>query len=306
MRHFLSLLDFSRAELEGLLARAGELRTARGTPAHPRPLEGRTVAVIFEKPSTRTRVSFEVAIRELGGTPVILTSRDTQISRGEPVADTARVLGRYVHQIVARTFAHDTLEQLAKWSGVPVTNALSDLSHPCQILADLRTAMDRFGSLEGLRFAWIGDGNNMAYSFIEAAIRLPIELRLACPAGYTPDPALLAEAKRAGAKVVVTPDVRAATQGAHVVMTDVWASMGQEEEAARRQAAFAGYCVDASLMAVADPKAIVLHCLPAHRGEEISADVLEGPQSAVWDQAEHRLHAQKAVLEFLAQHATKH
>jgi ornithine carbamoyltransferase len=303
MRHFLSLLDFSRAELEGLIARAGELKATRGTPAHPRPLEGKTVAVIFEKPSTRTRVSFEVAVRELGGTPVILSSKDTQISRGEPVEDTARVLGRYVHQIVARTFAHETLEKLAQWSGVPVTNALSDLSHPCQILADLRTAQDRFGALEGLKFAWIGDGNNMAYSFIEAAIRLPIELALACPVGYLPDEKLLAEAKKAGAKVTVTQDLAAAAKGAHVVMTDVWASMGQEAEAKARMAAFSGYCVDAALMKHADPKAIVLHCLPAHRGEEISADVLEGPQSAVWDQAEHRLHAQKAVLEFLATNA---
>lgn len=305
MRHFLSLLDFSRAELEALLTRAGELKALRGTSGHPRPLEGKTVAVIFEKPSTRTRVSFEVAVRELGGTPVILSSKDTQISRGEPVQDTARVLGRYVHQIVARTFAHETLELLAKWSGVPVTNALSDLSHPCQILADLRTAQDRFGSLEGLKFAWIGDGNNMAYSFIEAAIRLPIELALACPVGYLPDTKLIDEAKKAGAKVTVTQDLAAATKGAHVVMTDVWASMGQESEAKARMAAFDGYCVDAALMKHADPKAIVLHCLPAHRGEEISADVLEGPQSAVWDQAEHRLHAQKAVLEFLANNAGK-
>lgn len=304
MRHFLSLLDFSRGELESLLQRAGELKSLRHAhpDEHPRPLRHQSVAVIFEKPSTRTRVSFEVAIRELGGNPVILSSKDTQISRGEPIEDTARVLGRYVHQIVARTFAHETLENLAKWSGVPVTNALSDLSHPCQILADLRTAQDRFHTLEGLHFAWIGDGNNMAYSFIEAATLLPIRLTLACPDGYRPDAKLLAEAKKAGAKVEVTSDIREATRGAHVVMTDVWASMGQEDEAARRKAAFAGYCVDSSLMALADPKAIVLHCLPAHRGEEISADVLEGPQSAVWDQAEHRLHVQKAVLEFLARH----
>ncbi len=300
MRHFLSILDLSSGELSTLIDRAAELRRIRGTPAHPRPLEGQSVAVIFEKPSTRTRVSFEVAIRELGGAPVILSSKDTQISRGEPVEDTARVLGRYVHQIVARTFAHETLEKLAKWSGVPVTNALSDLSHPCQILADLLTAQDRFGRLEGLEFAWIGDGNNMAYSFIEAAMRLPITLRLACPDGYKPDAALLAEAEKVGAKVRVTSDVREATRGAHVVMTDVWASMGQEAEAKARLTAFDGYCVDASLMKLADPKAIVLHCLPAHRGEEISADVLEGPQSAVWDQAEARLHVQKAVLELLS------
>jgi len=300
MRHFLSLLDFTTAELEALLARAAELKALRGTPGHPRPLEGKSVAVVFEKASTRTRVSFEVGIRELGGQPLILGARDTQIGRGEPVEDTARVLGRYVHQIVARTFAHETLESLARWSGVPVTNALSDRSHPCQILADLRTMLDRFGRLEGLKVAWIGDGNNMAYSFIEAAMRLPFELVLACPEGYRPDAALLAQAAGAGARVRVTGDVREAAERAHVVMTDVWTSMGQEEETKARMAAFAGYQVDAALMAAADPSAIVLHCLPAHRGEEISAGVLEGPQSAVWDQAENRLHVQKAVLELLA------
>jgi ornithine carbamoyltransferase len=298
--HFLSLLDFSRAELEQLLDRARTLREWRGTHHHPKPLDGKSVAIIFEKPSTRTRVSFEVAIHELGGRPIILSSRDTQIGRGEPVEDTARVLGRYVHQIVARTFAHETLEILAARSGVPVTNALSDRSHPCQILADLLTARDRFGTLEGLRFAWIGDGNNMAYSFIEAAMRLPIALALACPAGYEPDGALLARAHAAGARVQLTHDPRAAAEGAQVVMTDVWASMGQEDEAARRRAAFQGYCVDGALMQLADPKAIVLHCLPAHRGEEITAEVLEGAQSAVFDQAESRLHVQKAVLEWLS------
>lgn len=299
-RHFLSLLDFTSEELLALLDRARELRSLRGTAAHPRPLEGQTVAVIFEKASTRTRVSFEVGIHELGGRPLVLTSRDTQIGRGEPIEDTARVLGRYVHQIVARTFAHETLEKLAEHSGLPVTNALSDRSHPCQILADLRTAQDRFGRLEGLRFAWIGDGNNMAYSFVEAAMRLPIELVLACPEGYRPDAALLAQAEAAKAKVRVVSDPAEAAADAHVVMTDVWASMGQEEEAALRMKAFAGYCVDAALMKRARPDAVVLHCLPAHRGEEISAEVLEGPQSAVFDQAENRLHVQKAVLEALA------
>jgi len=298
--HFLSLLDFSTEELAALLERARLLKELRGTTAHPRPLEGRTVALIFEKPSTRTRVSFEVAVHELGGRPLYLSSRDTQIGRGEPVEDTARVLGRYVHGIVARTFAHATLEQLATHSGVPVVNALSDLSHPCQIVADLLTAQQRFGTLDGLRFAWIGDGNNMAYSFIEAALRFPISISLACPEGYRPDAALLERARAAGAKVSVVSDPAEASAGAHVVMTDVWASMGQEDEAARRREAFKGYCVDAGLMAVADPSAIVLHCLPAHRGEEISADVLEGPQSAVFDQAENRLHVQKAILERLA------
>ncbi len=300
MRHFLSLLDLDAAELARLLARAGELRSLRGTPAHPKPLEGQSVAVIFEKHSTRTRVSFEVGIHELGGRAVVLNKNDTQISRGEPVEDTARVLGRYVHQIVARTYAHETLEKLARHSGVPVTNALSDRSHPCQILADLLTAQDRFGALEGLKFAWIGDGNNMAYSFIEAAMRLPISLALACPEGYRPDPALLARAHREGARVRLATAPREAAEGAQVVMTDVFTSMGQEDEAEARREAFRGYAVDEALVREADPKAIVLHCLPAHRGEEIAAEVLEGPQSAVFDQAENRLHVQKAVLELLA------
>lgn len=296
-RHFLSLLDFTSAELAGLIARARELKATRGK--HAKVLDGKSVAVIFEKPSTRTRVSFEVGIHELGGRPMILSARDTQIGRGEPIEDTARVLGRYVHQIVARTFAHETLELLAKHSGVPVVNALSDRSHPCQILADLQTAEECFGSLEGLKFAWIGDGNNMVWSFVEAAMRFPIELAIACPDSYRPDPAILEAAAKAGAKVTVGNDLVAATKGAHVVMTDVWASMGQEEETAKRQAAFAGYCVDAKLMAHAASNAIVLHCLPAHRGEEISADVLEGPQSRVFQQAENRLHVQKAILETL-------
>ncbi len=303
MRHFLSLLDFSTDELLALVARARELKSLRGTAAHPRPLSGQSVAVIFEKPSTRTRVSFEVAIHELGGQPLILSKNDTQLSRGEPAEDTARVLGRYVHQIVARTYAHETLEKLARFSGRPVTNALSDRSHPCQILADLMTVQERFGPLEGLKLAWVGDGNNMAYSFIEAAMRLPFDLALACPEGYRPDEALLDRAKREGARVTLTTVPAEAAKGARVVMTDVFASMGQESEAARRREAFRGFTVDQALLGEADPRAIVLHCLPAHRGEEISAEVLEGPQSAVFDQAENRLHTQKAVLELLQREA---
>lgn len=298
-RHFLSLLDFTPAELLHLLDRADALKEQRRTKTHPRPLEGKSVALIFEKPSTRTRVSFEVGVHELGGRPVVLTSKDTQIGRGEPVEDTARVLGRYVDVIVARVFGHDTLEKLASHSGLPVVNALSDRSHPCQILADLQTARTNFGRLEGLKFAWIGDGNNMAWSFIEAAMRLPIELSLACPDAYRPDAQLLAQAKAVGAKITVTNDPKEAAEGAHAVMTDVWASMGQEEEAKARMEAFAGYCVDDALMKRADGDAIVLHCLPAHRGEEITNDVLEGGQSRVWEQAENRLHVQKAVLEAL-------
>lgn len=298
-RHFLSLLDWSADEITQLLQRAGELRRLRGTPDHPRPLAGSSVVLMFEKPSTRTRVSFEVGVVELGGHPVVLAARDTQVGRGEPVEDTARVLSRYVHAIVARTYSHDTLEGLARYGTVPVVNALSDRSHPCQVLADLLTARDRFGTLEGLRFAWIGDGNNMAYSFIEAAMQLGFELVLACPPGYEPDAQLLAKAREIGARVRVTTDPKEAARGAHVVMTDVWASMGQEEESAARMKAFAGYIVDDELLSVSDDRSIVLHCLPAHRGEEISAAVLEGPRSAVFDQAENRLHVQKAILEAL-------
>lgn len=299
-QHFLSLLDWTPQQITALLDRAREFRRVRGTPEHPRPLEGRCIALIFEKASTRTRVSFEVGVVELGGHSVVLPARDTQVGRGEPIEDTARVLSRYVHGIVARTYSHETLEQLASFGSVPVVNALSDRSHPTQILADLMTAQDRLGDLEQLRFAWIGDGNNMAYSFVEAAMQLGFELNLACPAGYEPDAALLAKAREVGARVRVTNDPADAARGAHVVMTDVWASMGQEEESQKRALAFRGFQVDDALMALADERSIVLHCLPAHRGEEITASVLDGPRSAVFDQAENRLHVQKAVLEALA------
>lgn len=299
-RHFLSILDWSAAEIQTLLERASYLRKVRGSAAHPKPLLGKSVALIFEKPSTRTRVSFEVGVAELGGQPLVLTSRDTQLGRGEPISDTARVLSRYVHQVVARTHAHQTLVDLAQFGSVPVINALSDLSHPMQILADLLTAKDRFGSLKDLRFAWVGDGNNMAYSFIEAAILLGFELTLACPEGYEPCADLMARAKESGARVRRVSDPREAAKNAQVLMTDVWTSMGQEAENAARLKAFEGFIVDEALLSLAAPEAIVLHCLPAHRGEEISEGVLEGPQSAVFDQAENRLHVQKAVMEALA------
>jgi ornithine carbamoyltransferase len=297
-RDFLRLTDLDRSELLELIERAAEWKLlGKGG---PRPLERTTIGLVFEKASTRTRVSFEVAAHQLGGNSIFLSPRDTQLGRGEPIRDTARVLARYLDALVIRTFEHAKLEELARYADVPVVNALTDSSHPCQLLADLLTITERFGAdalaKGGLQVAWIGDGNNMANSWLEACALLGFELRLACPAGYDPDPQLLA---RAGprAKVVRTP--REAAQGAHVLNTDVWASMGQEGEAEVRKRAFSGFIVDEALLAAARPNAIVLHCLPAHRGEEITEGVIEGPQSAVFDEAENRLHAQKALLELL-------
>ncbi len=295
-RHFLRLTDHTRHELLAVLSLAQDLKARQRRGESHRLLEGRTLAMLFEKSSTRTRVSFEVGMFQLGGHALFLSPRDTQIGRGEPVQDTARVLSRYVDAVMVRTFSQDLLEELARWSTVPVINGLTDLLHPCQVMADLLTVLERRGSLGNLKVAWIGDGNNMAHSWIHAAAVLGFGLRLACPEGYRPSPEILETARKAGADVAVLADPREAAAGAHAVNTDVWASMGQEAEQEARAKAFAGYCVDASVMAAADPSAIFLHCLPAHRGEEVSADVLEGPQSAVWDEAENRLHAQKAIL----------
>ncbi|MDW7712467.1 MAG: ornithine carbamoyltransferase [Deferrisomatales bacterium] len=295
-RHLLRLTDFNRRELLAVLDLARDLkaRLARGEPH--RLLEGKTLAMLFEKSSTRTRVSFEVGMFHLGGQALFLSPRDTQIGRGEPLQDTARVLSRYVDGVMVRTFSQSLLEELARWSGVPVINGLTDLFHPCQVLADLLTIAERRGNLEGLRVAWVGDGNNMAHSWINAAGVLGFRLRLACPEGYRPVPEVLEAARAAGADVAVVRDPREAARGAHAVNTDVWASMGQEAEQELRARSFQGYTVDASVMGAADPSAVFLHCLPAHRGEEVTAEVLEGPQSAVWDEAENRLHVQKAVL----------
>ncbi|HVI93361.1 MAG TPA: ornithine carbamoyltransferase [Anaeromyxobacter sp.] len=297
-RDFLRLTDLDRSELLDLLERAAEWKLlGKGG---PRPLERMTIGLVFEKASTRTRVSFEVAAFQLGANTMMLSPRDTQLGRGEPIRDTARVLARYLDCLVVRTFGHDNLEEMARFADVPVVNALTDASHPCQLLADLLTITERFGAdalaKGGLSIAWIGDGNNMANSWLEACALLGFDLRLACPEGYDPDPALLA---RAGGRARVVRAPREAAEGAHVVNTDVWASMGQEGEAAERQRRFAGFIVDDALLRVARPDAIVLHCLPAHRGEEITDAVLEGPHSAVFDEAENRLHAQKALLELL-------
>jgi ornithine carbamoyltransferase len=297
-RDFLRITDLDRGGLLGLLARAAELK--RLGRQGPRPLQGMTVGLVFEKASTRTRVSFEVAALQLGGHATFLSPRDTQLGRGEPIRDTARVLSRYLDALVVRTFGHDKLEEIARFARVPVVNALTDASHPCQVLADLLTVAERFGSdalaRGALRVAWIGDGNNMANSWLEACALLGFDLALACPAGYDPDAALLT---RCGGRARVVRTPAEAVAGAHVINTDVWASMGQEAEQAKRERDFAGFIVDEPLVALARDEAIVLHCLPAHRGEEISDAVLEGPQSAVFDEAENRLHVQKALLEGL-------
>ena len=294
-RHFLAIPDFDRSELERLFDLADTMRTGA---YRDKPLAGRSLGMIFMKASTRTRVSFEVGAWQLGGHALFLSPRDIQLGRGEPVADTARVLSRYVDGIMIRTFAHSEIEELARYATVPVINGLTDLLHPCQILADLLTVRQHLGGWAGKRIAWIGDGNNMANSWLNAAYRLGFELRLACPEGYDPDPAILDRA-RSAAPVLITRDPREAADGAHVVNTDVWASMGQEEEQKERERAFSGYTVDASLMERADRDAIFLHCLPAHRGEEVAAEVIDGRWSRVWDEAENRLHVQKAVMAVL-------
>jgi ornithine carbamoyltransferase len=294
-RDFLSIPDFTTAELEALFDLAESMRTGRYA---AKPLGGKSLAMIFMKSSTRTRVSFEVGTWQLGGHALFLSPRDVQLGRGEPIADTARVLSRYVDGIMIRTFAHAEVEELAEYADVPVINGLTDLLHPCQILADLLTVRQQFGGWEGRKIAWVGDGNNMANSWINAAYRLGFQLTLACPEGYDPDPAILARAQQS-AKVEVVRDPAAGVRGADVVNTDVWASMGQEEEQARRARAFAGYQVDDALMSRANPGAIFLHCLPAHRGEEVAASVIDGPQSRVWDEAENRLHVQKAIMAVL-------
>jgi ornithine carbamoyltransferase len=289
-RHLLALADLNTAELTALLELAAAMKAGRW---QEQPLAGRTVALLFSKSSTRTRVSFEVGIGQLGGHSLFLSPRDVQVGRGETIRDTARALSRYLDALVIRWHEHAGLEEFARFATVPVVNGLTDFTHPCQVLADLLTIQEEFGTVEGRTVAWIGDGNNMANAWIEAAGRLPFTLRLACPEGYRPDLALLAAA---GANVTLTPDPREAVAGADVVTTDVWASMGQEDEASARAAAFAGFTVNADLMHLAADSAIFLHCLPAHRGEEVSDDVLEGPRSRVWDEAENRLHVQKALL----------
>src|SRR6266567_879606 len=292
-RDFLAITDLTRDEILRLFDLASRMKAGQ---YRETPLSGKTLAMIFAKSSTRTRVSFEVGTYQLGGHALFLSSRDIQIGRGEPIPDTARVLSRYVSGIMIRTFDHEEVVDLARHATIPVINGLTDLSHPCQVLADLFTVREALGGWEGKRIAWVGDGNNMANSWIEAAQVLGFELRLACPEGFEPNRAMFDRAKAAGACVEITEVPEEAVEGAHAVNTDVWASMGQEQEAEVRRRAFKGYTVDAELMKLADLKAIFLHCLPAHRGEEVTDAVIEGPQSRVFDEAENRLHVQKALL----------
>jgi ornithine carbamoyltransferase len=297
VRHFLADDDLTPAEQGQVLDLAASLKQRRYD--GPRPLAGKAVAVVFEKPSTRTRLSFEVGIAELGGHPVILDAQSTQLGRGETIEDTARVLSRYVSAIVIRTFGDDRIAALAAASDVPVVNALTDGFHPCQILADLQTVRERKGTTEGLVLSYLGDGaNNMANSYLVGGAMAGMEVRIAAPAGYQPDPAVVERARRFGTAIVVTDDAKAAAEGSDVLCTDVWVSMGMTG-AEQRLADLRPYALDESALALANPGATVLHCLPAHRGEEIAAAVIDGPQSAVWDEAENRLHAQKALLTWL-------
>ncbi len=302
-RHFLSLMDCTPDELVGLIRRGMELKDLRNRGVLFEPLKNRVLGMIFEKASTRTRLSFEAGMIQLGGQAIFLSPRDTQLGRGEPIGDAAIVMSRMLDAVMIRTFAHSNLTEFAAHSRVPVINGLSDDLHPCQLLADMQTYQEHRGSIKGKTVVWIGDGNNMCNSYIEAAMQFDFQLRVACPEGYEPSATLLAQA---GERVQVLRDPRAAVAGAHLVSTDVWASMGQEDEAAARLKLFQPYQVNRALLDAAAEDVLFLHCLPAHRGEEISEDLLDDPRSAAWDQAENRLHVQKALLEFLVEPAYHH
>jgi ornithine carbamoyltransferase len=298
MKHLLSLEGMSRADMEGVLRSTAALKAARGRPDAPRPLAGRTWAMIFSKSSTRTRVSFEVGVQELGGRPLFLNATDIQLGRGEPIKDTARVLGRMVHGAIIRTYAQREVEEFAAYSGIPTVNALTDAEHPCQILADLVTILEKRGSLDGLVVTFAGDAAcNVPISWIWAAAKLGFELRLAAPRAYQPPAELLA---RAGGRITATEDLAAAATDADVLYTDVWVSMGKEAESAQRLAELAGYQVNAAVVRRAKPGALVMHCLPAYRGKEITEDVFEAHATTIFDQSENRLHTQKAILAALA------
>ncbi|MEW8024596.1 MAG: ornithine carbamoyltransferase [Candidatus Thiodiazotropha sp.] len=295
-RHFLSLLDLSSDELHALIRRASELKRIQHRGDIHTPLRGKNLGMIFEKSSTRTRVSFEVGMSQLGGHALFLSPRDTQLGRGEPIEDSARVLSRMLDIIMIRTYDQSVLERFAAHSKVPVINALTDLLHPCQLLADMQTYFEHRGDIRDKRVAWIGDGNNMCHSYINAARRFNFHLNIACPEGYDPDPTVLQAAKE---QVSIVRDPLLAAEDADLIVTDVWASMGQEEEQVQREKAFARYQVNDELMARATDDALFFHCLPAHRGEEVSASVIDREESVVWDEAENRLHSQKALMEFL-------
>lgn len=296
-RHFLTLLDLSSDELKRLIIRAIELKAMHRAKDIYEPLKNRVLGMVFEKSSTRTRVSFEAGMAQFGGHAIFLPPRDTQLGRGEPVEDTAHVLSRMVDIIMLRTFEHEKLELFAANSEVPVINALTDLHHPCQLLADMQTFVEIRGDIEGKTVTWIGDGNNMCHSYIHAAQQLNFQLRIASPKGYEPLDKVIKEAD--SSRVILCKDPIDAATGSDLIVTDVWSSMGQEEEQKQRETAFADYQVNDSVMAAANSDALFMHCLPAHRGEEVSASVIDGEQSVIWDEAENRMHSQKALLEFL-------
>jgi ornithine carbamoyltransferase len=297
-KHLLRLSDFTKEELFAYIDRAIVLKQESAASMRHTQLAGKTIALIFEKASTRTRVSFEAAMYGMGGQVIFLSAKETQLARSEPLKDTALVMSRYVDGLVVRTFGQEVVTELARYATIPVINALTDLFHPCQVLSDVMTVIEKKGQLDNLKIAWIGDGNNMANSWVQAAARLGFKLVLACPHGYDPQADILQEAQQeAGGRITVVRDPVAAVQGADVINTDVWASMGQESEQQKRLQIFQGFQVDTKLISHASPDCIVLHCLPAHRGEEISEDVLEGPQCVAFDQAENKLHIHKAILE---------
>jgi ornithine carbamoyltransferase len=297
-RHLLALHDYTKDELDRLFHLTRELKDKQKKGLEHRLLDGRSVALIFEKSSTRTRVSFEVGVYQLGGQPLFISSGTSQMGRGEPIRDTARTISRYCDGVMIRTYGQEILEEFAHYSAVPVINGLTDLFHPCQVMADIFTVIEHRGGYGGLKFAWIGDGNNMANTWVEAAAIFGFDLTLACPQGYEPNRLVWdwAQARAATGQIVLTEDPAEAARDADVLNTDVWASMGQEQEQAARIKAFAGYQLNEALLNEAKGNCMVLHCLPAHRGEEITDDVIEGPHSAVWDEAENRLHIQKAIM----------
>ena len=295
-RHFLTLNDLTRDELLAVLQRASELKKLqRGGIAHDS-LKGKVMAMIFAKSSTRTRVSFEAGMTQLGGSAMFLSSADTQMGRGEPIGDTARVISSMVDIVMIRTFAHADVELFAEYSSVPVINALTDDYHPCQLLADMQTWIEHRGDVHGKTVCWLGDGNNMCQSYINAAKILGFHLKIACPEGFEPSAELMDQAQGYAS---IENDPKRASEGAHLLVTDVWASMGQEEEARMREQALSAYQLNKDLLDLADPEALYLHCLPAHRGEEITAELMDNPDTVIWDEAENRLHAQKALIEFL-------
>ncbi len=296
MRHFLTLKDLSTTELSELIQRAIVLKKMHRDGVIYEPLKNQVLAMIFEKSSTRTRVSFESAMVQFGGGSIFLSPNDTQLGRGEPIEDSARVISSMVDVVMIRTFEHEKVEQFARYSSVPVINALTDDYHPCQLLADMQTYVEHRGSIENKTVTWVGDGNNMCHSYINAAEQFGFKLNIATPEGYEPNANIVAESS---ASVALFNNVNDAASQSDLIVTDVWASMGQEEEQKKREVAFADFQVNADVMALANKDALFMHCLPAHRGEEVSADVIDGPQSVVWDEAENRLHAQKALLEFL-------